>query len=104
MDKVKLLVARTFVELGAKDVFRLRDTLFLEHGRCLAVAYRADDLSTVFCCTDRIIEFRNAAGKLLRTLSVPEASRSSSAAAQAAEPIPWKQGCRAISPANLRRV
>ena len=40
MDKVKLLVARTFVELGAKDVFRLRDTLFLEHGRCLAVAYR----------------------------------------------------------------
>ena len=50
MDEVKQLVARTFVELGAKDVFNLRETLFLENGRCLAVAYRADDLSAVWCC------------------------------------------------------
>ena len=81
MDEVKQLVARTFIELGAKDVFRLRDTLFLENGRCLAVAYRADDFSAVFCCTNRIIEFRNTAGKLLRTLSLAEEPRSSSAAA-----------------------
>ena len=78
MDEIRQLVARTFIELGAKGVFRLRDTLFLEHGRCLAVAYRADDLSAVFCCTTRIIEFRNDEGKLLRTLTLP---RSSSAAA-----------------------
>jgi hypothetical protein len=81
MDEVKRLVARTFIELGAKGVFKLRDTLFLEHGRCLAVAYRADDLSAVFCCTSRIIEFRNAEGKLLWTLSLPEEPRASSAAA-----------------------
>ena len=39
---------RTFADLGAKDVFNLRDTLFLENGRCLAVAYsRADGFSAV---------------------------------------------------------
>ncbi len=81
MEKIKQLIARTFIELGAKEVFSVRDTLFLEHGRCLAVAYRADDLSAVFCCTDRIIEFRNAEGKLLRTLSLPEEPKSSSEAA-----------------------
>jgi hypothetical protein len=80
MDEVKQLVAHIFVELGVKDVFNLRETLFLEHGRCLAVAYRADALSAVWCCTDGIIEFRNAEGKALRTLSLPEEPRSSSAA------------------------
>jgi hypothetical protein len=72
MDEVKLLVAHIFVELGAKDVFNVRETLFLEHNRCLAVAYRTDDLSAVWCWSDRIIEFRNAEGKVMRTLSLPE--------------------------------
>ena len=81
MDEIKQLVARTFVELGAREVFNLWETLFLENGRCLAVAYRADDFSAVWCCTDRIIEFRNPEGKVLRTLSLPEESRSSSEAA-----------------------
>jgi len=72
MDKVKQLVARTFIELGATDVFKLRETLFLEHGTCLAVAYRADALSAVWCWADGIIEFRNAEGKVLRTLSLAE--------------------------------
>jgi len=81
MDEVKQLVAHIFVELGAKDVFNLRETLFLEYGRCLAVAYRAGALSAVWCCTDGIIEFRNAEGKALETSSVPEEPRSSSAAA-----------------------
>ena len=81
MDEVKQLVARTFADLGAKGVFKLRDTLFLENGRCLAVAYRADGLRAIWCCTDQIIEFRNAEGKVLRTLCLPEEPRSSSAAA-----------------------
>jgi hypothetical protein len=81
MDEVKQLVARTFRDLGAKGVFKMRDTLFLEHGKCLAVAYRADGLSAVFCCADRTIKFRNAEGKLLRTLSLPDEPRSSSVAA-----------------------
>ena len=81
MDEVKLLVAHVFVELGAKDVFNLRETLFLEHGRCLAVAYRADKLSAVWCWADGIIEFRNVQRKVMRTLILPEGPRSSSAAA-----------------------
>jgi hypothetical protein len=40
-----------------------------------------DDLSAVFCGTERIIEFRNAAGRLLRTLSLPDAPQFSSAVA-----------------------
>ena len=82
MDKVKKLVALMFVELGATDVFRLRETLFLEHGRCLAVAYRADNLSAVWCCADGIIEFRNGGGEELRiSSSLLEERRSSLAAA-----------------------
>lgn len=79
MEEVKQLVARTFIELGATDAFNLRETLFLEeNGRCLAVAYRADDFNAVWCWADQIIEFRNAEGKVLRTLSLPEEARSSS--------------------------
>ena len=81
MTEVKQLVVRTFVELGARGVFDLRETLFLEHGRCLAIAYRGDALSAVWCCEDGIIEFRNAEGNVLRTLSLPEEERSSSEAA-----------------------
>ena len=81
MAEVKQLVARTFIELGAKGVFNLRETLFLEHGRCLAVAYRADGLNAVWRCEDGIIEFRNAEGNVLRTLSLPEEEESSSEAA-----------------------
>ena len=81
MDEVKLLVAHVFVELGAKDVFNLQETLFLEHDRCLALAYRADKLSAVWCWSDRIVEFRNTEGKVTRTLSLPEEPMSSSAAA-----------------------
>jgi len=72
MDKVKQLVARTFIELGAKNVFKLRETLFLEYGTCLAVAYRADGWSAVWCWADGIIEFRNAEGKVSQTLSLAE--------------------------------
>ena len=81
MDEVKQLIARTFVELGARKVFNLRETLFLENGRCLAVVYRADALSAVWCWADGIIEFRNDEGKVLRTLSLPEEKGSSPKAA-----------------------
>ncbi len=81
MDKVKQLIARTFAELGVKEVFKLRETLFLDKGRCLAVAYKAEALSAVFCCTDGIIEFRNAEGAVLRTLRLSEDARASSAVA-----------------------
>ena len=81
MTDVKQLVVRTFLELGARGVFNLRETLSLNRGRCLAVAYRADEWIAVWCCEDGVIEFRNAEGNVLRTLSLPEEERSSSEAA-----------------------
>ena len=81
MNEIKQLVARTFAELGAKDVFNLRETLFLERGRCLAVAYRADELSAVWCCADGNVEIHHAEGSVLRTLSLPKEEMSSSGAA-----------------------
>ena len=79
MNEIKQLIARTFAELGAKGVFNLRETLFLDRGRCLAVAYRADELSAVWCCEDGNIEIHHAEGSVLRTLSLPK-ERSSEAA------------------------
>ena len=76
MDQVKRLVARTFIELGARKVVNLRETLFLENGECLAVAYRANELNAVWCWLDGIIEFRNAKGTALRKLSLPEEKAS----------------------------
>jgi len=81
MAEVKQLVARTFIEFGARGIFTLRETLFLHHGKCLAVAYRADGLSAVWRCEEGISEFRNAEGNVLRTLSLPEEEKSSSEAA-----------------------
>jgi len=78
MEEVTQLVVRNFVELGARTVFSLRDTLFLESGRCVAVAYHADDLNAVWCFEDGTIEFRNAEGNVLRTVSLPEKEKSSS--------------------------
>ena len=69
VQDVKQFVARVFVELGGKTVFHIRETLFLENGECMAVAYRSDELSAVWCCVDGIIEFRRD-GDLLRTVEL----------------------------------
>ena len=66
--EVKRLVARVFIELGAKEVFDIKETLFIDGGRCLAIAYHAQDLSAVLCFEDGIIEFHNRNGNLLRAL------------------------------------
>ncbi len=70
--EVGQLVARVFLEPGAKSVFHISDTLFLDGGRCLAIAYHADGLSAVWCFEDGSIEFHDRDGKLLRTLSLPK--------------------------------
>ena len=88
MTEIKQLVARMFVELGATAVFNLRETLFLVHGKCLAVAYRTDELSAVWCCADGIIEFRNAEGKVLQTLRLPAEEESSSEVASPSLSLP----------------
>ena len=67
--EVKQLVARAFVHLGAKKVFDIKDTLFLDNGNCVAVAYKADDLSAIWCLDDDIVEFRRS-GNLLQTVNL----------------------------------
>ncbi|MGO9115151.1 MAG: hypothetical protein ACLP9L_38555 [Thermoguttaceae bacterium] len=71
-EEVEQLVARVFLELGAKGVLDISDTLFIDGGRCLAIAYRADDLSAVWCFEDGTIEFHDSNGKLLQTLKLPK--------------------------------
>ena len=81
MAEVKQLVARTFVELGATAVFTLRETLFLEHGRCMAVSYRGDGLSAVLAVRRWNHRIPQRQGNILRTLSLPEEEKSASEAA-----------------------
>ncbi len=69
--EVEQLVAGIFVELGAEKAAEISDTLFLEDGKCLAIAYRAGNLCAVWCCEDGTLEFHDCNGQLLRTLNVP---------------------------------
>ncbi len=70
-QEVEQFVARVFIELGAKKDFDISDTLFIDGDRCLAIAYRTENLSAVWCFEDETIEFYDRNGKLLRTLSLP---------------------------------
>jgi len=70
-EEVEQLVARVFLELGAKGVPDISDTLFIDGGKCLAIAYRVEDLSAVWCFEDGTVEFHDRNGKLLRTLRLP---------------------------------
>jgi hypothetical protein len=78
--KVKQLVTQVFVELGANTVFDLKKTLFLDKGKCMAVAYRTDDLSAVWCLNDEIVEFRRD-GHIVRTIKLLNEETPSSDAA-----------------------
>ena len=70
-EEVERIVARVFRELGAKKALDISDTLFIDSGRCLAIAYHAEDLNAVWCFEDGTVEFHDRNGKLLRTLSLP---------------------------------
>jgi hypothetical protein len=43
-QEVEQFVARVFIELGAKKDFDISDTLFIDGDRCLAIAYRVENL------------------------------------------------------------
>ena len=47
---------RIFIELGAKKDFDISDTLFIDGDRCLAIAYRTENLSAVWCFEDETIQ------------------------------------------------
>ncbi len=71
-QEVEQFVARVFIELGAKKDFDISDTLFIDGGKCLAIAYHAENLSAVWCFEDGTVEFHDRNGKLLRTLRLPK--------------------------------
>ena len=81
-QEVAQLVAHVFREFGAEKSVAVPHTLFLDGGRCLAIAYHAKDLSAVWCCEDEILEFRNGNGQVLRTLSLGKGLGPSSVAAR----------------------
>jgi hypothetical protein len=70
--EVEHLVAQVFSELGTQEATDISDTLFIEGGKCLAIAYRAGNLSAVWCFEDGTLEFYDRNGKLLRSLHVPD--------------------------------
>ena len=80
-QEVKQLVARLFIESERKTVVTIWNTLFIEGGKCLAIAYRAGNLNAVWCFEDQTLEFRDHNGKLLRTFLAPDYQRSPSLAA-----------------------
>ena len=73
-SKVKELVVRTFLDLGGapETLLDLKETVFIGSGRCMARCYRTDDLRAVWPPSDGVIQFYDAEGTLLRTISLLE--------------------------------
>ncbi len=67
-QEVEQVVARVFRELGEKAASDISDTLFIDGGRCLAIAYHGEDLNAVWCFEDGTVEYHDRNGTLLRTL------------------------------------
>ena len=72
--EVKQIVVRTFLQLGASTqaVFHLKETAFIDKGRCMACCFRVDDLKAVWCVEDGIVQFYDAEGRLLRKVNLLE--------------------------------
>ncbi len=81
MKEVEQLVARVFSELGAKGGSGISDTLFIDGGKCLAIAYHAENLNAVWCFEDGTVEFHDRNGKLLKILRLPKHIRPPTLAA-----------------------
>ena len=72
--QVKQLVVRTFLELGLAQpsLFGLKETMFVDGGRCLARSYRVETLQAVWDIDEGIIRFVDSAGHVLRTVNLLE--------------------------------
>ena len=72
--QVKRLVVRTFLDLGLAQpsLFGLKETIFVDGGRCLARSYQVETLQAVWDIDEGIIRFVDSAGNVLRTVNLLE--------------------------------
>ena len=72
--EVKQIVVGTFLELGvaSRDLFSIKETTFVDRGRCLARSYRVDGLKAVWSVEEGVVEFYDAEGRLLKRVNLLE--------------------------------
>ena len=72
--QVKQLVVRIFLDLGLEQpsLFGLKETIFVDGGRCLARSYRVATLQAVWDVDAGVIRFVDSAGSVLRTVNLLE--------------------------------
>jgi len=69
--EIRKVVARVFQELGATadDLLAIDETLLIDGGRCAARSYAAGNLLAMWLCGVDILQFYDAQGNMLRTVS-----------------------------------
>ena len=73
---IRELVGRTFQELGATigSLADLDEKLLIDEGRCAARSYAAGGLMAMWLVEVGIVQFYDAEGKMLRTVSLLDES------------------------------
>ena len=71
-SEIRKLVARVFRQLGisADSLSGMTETLLVDEGRCAARSYVAGDLLAMWLLDVGILQFYDAQGNMLRTLSL----------------------------------
>lgn len=82
-EDVSQLVAKMFLRFGARlrSPADIDETILVGNGRYLARSYRADGLMAMWFVAEGIVQLYDAAGDLLRTVSLSEQIRPHRAAA-----------------------
>jgi hypothetical protein len=71
-DEVRQLVLQVFVGLGAEPAARheLTEMVLIDQGRCVARSYAMDGLMAMWLFEVGLVQFYDADGNMLRTLSL----------------------------------
>jgi hypothetical protein len=82
-EQVRLLVARTFEELGARvpNELDLHETLLVENQSLLARSYRTDRMMAMWLVGAGVVQFYDDDGVMLRTVNLLKELRPRRAAA-----------------------
>jgi hypothetical protein len=70
--EVRQIVTRTFAELGAgrRAVLDMDETVRIDCGKCAARCYRADGLMAMWLVAVGILQFYDADGDMVKTVSL----------------------------------